>query len=193
MSPAERSVQVSLLDPETDRVVATMDKLQAHVEGRYHAAISVLLHSPDGGQLIQQRAVAKYHGGGLWSNACCSHPLPGESAATAAQRRLHEEMGITTHLTPVGVVRYRAQVPVAGGGFLIEHERVEVFAGVYDGPVDPDPAEVAQTRWLPPGHVPGGPDVRLTPWFRLYTEIIDARPGRLPRVPVDYGYFDLSC
>ena len=37
----------------------------------------------------------KYHGGLLWTNACCSHPYPGEKVEDAAQRRLQEEMGFS--------------------------------------------------------------------------------------------------
>ena len=28
---------------------------------------------------MQQRALGKYHSGGLWTNTCCSHPRQGES------------------------------------------------------------------------------------------------------------------
>jgi putative membrane protein len=44
--------------------------------------------------LIQRRALDKYHPSGLWTNTCCSHPLPGETNIDAANRRLMEEMGI---------------------------------------------------------------------------------------------------
>ena len=29
---------------------------------------------PGGELLLQKRAAAKYHFGGLWTNACCGHP-----------------------------------------------------------------------------------------------------------------------
>ena len=43
--------------------------------------------------------LGKYHNGGLWTNTCCSHPLPGEDVLAAANRRLLEEMGFTTTLS----------------------------------------------------------------------------------------------
>lgn len=42
---------------------------------------------------IQKRAKGKYHSGGKWSNACCSHPRKGEIMEEALARRLHEELG----------------------------------------------------------------------------------------------------
>ena len=32
---------------------------------------------------MQQRALHKYHSGGLWTNACCSHPRPESSGDEA--------------------------------------------------------------------------------------------------------------
>ncbi len=110
-----KSEQVVLLDSETDRPIGVADKELAHANGYYHSAISVILVDSSGRQLIQQRAVEKYHCAGLWSNACCSHPKPGEDARDAAVRRLDEELGITTRLVPLGVVRYWSKVPGGRG------------------------------------------------------------------------------
>ena len=87
---------------------------------------------------------AKYHSGGLWTNACCSHPLPGESTADAARRRLAQEMGFACPLEPLFVFDYNAPVP----GGLIENELVHVFGGPHDGPIKPDPAEVSEWKWI---------------------------------------------
>ncbi len=88
--------------------------------------------------LLQQRALNKYHSGGLWSNACCSHPMPGEDTAPAAARRLVEEMGFTTVLQPAFSFIYRTDFDNG----LVEHEVDHVFTGEFDGPVLPDAAEV---------------------------------------------------
>ena len=91
---------VILVDAD-DVQVGTAGKLDAHQRGLRHRAISVLVRNSAGELLLQQRNPAKYHSGLLWANACCSHPLPGESTADAAQRRLRQEMGFVCPLEPL--------------------------------------------------------------------------------------------
>jgi isopentenyl-diphosphate delta-isomerase len=138
--------QVILVDPE-DHDIGVADKLEAHRQGALHRAFSVFVFDAAGRVLLQQRAMTKYHSGGLWSNTCCGHPRPGEDVARAARRRLREEMGFECDLEPGGQFSYRAAV-----GDLIEHEYDHVFAGRFDGEPRPDAAEVAAWRWV---DVPG--------------------------------------
>jgi isopentenyl-diphosphate delta-isomerase len=70
-----------ILVDENDTETGTAEKLDAHRRGLRHRAISALVHNSAGEFLLQRRAAAKYHSGGLWTNACCSHPYPGESVA----------------------------------------------------------------------------------------------------------------
>ena len=122
-------------------------KIDAHRRGLKHRAISALVRNRAGEMLLHQRTAVKYHSGGLWTNACCSHPRPGEATPDAAHRRLAEEMGIRCALKPLFVARYRAAV---SNGY-IEDEVVHVFGGTYDGEVKPDPGEVADIKWIPLG------------------------------------------
>ncbi len=127
-----------------DAEVGLADKLDAHRRGLMHRAISVFIRNSRGALLLQRRADGKYHSGGLWANACCSHPWPSEAPADAARRRLAEEMGIDCALQPLFRTHYRAEVSDS----LIEDEVVHVFGGRYDGPLEPDPAEVSEWRWI---------------------------------------------
>jgi len=161
--------RVVLVD-EHDRVLGTMEKLAAHREGRLHRALSVVLRSPEGRLLMQRRAAGKYHSGGVWTNTCCSHPRPGEDPEAAARRRLSEEMGIRLgRLEPLFETVYRAEV----GEGLVEHEYVHVYGAVWDGPVDPDPAEVEGWAWVDPALLKAdlarNPE-RYSAWFRRYAE-----------------------
>jgi isopentenyl-diphosphate delta-isomerase len=157
---------VVLVDSE-DIAVGTAGKLEAHRRGLKHRAISALVRNSSGEFLLQRRSPEKYHSGGLWTNACCSHPLPGESTSDAAHRRLRQEMGISCLLTPMFIVHYRA--PVSGN--LIENELVHVFGGTYDGAVVPDPAEVSEWKWVTFDKLEADlcdrPDA-YTVWFRRY-------------------------
>jgi isopentenyl-diphosphate Delta-isomerase len=187
------STNVVLLDRETDRIVGEMEKLKAHRLGRYHSAISVLLFRSDDAQLMQRRTRTKYHGGGLWANACCSHPFPGEDPAHAASRRLNEELGVVTSLTEIGVVRYRCRVIGRDGAELVEYEHVRLFAGFFDGRPQPNPQEVDTVNWIErpdAGELAG--IVEFTPWFRLYLSLISPEIVARDMEPIDFGFFDLG-
>jgi isopentenyl-diphosphate Delta-isomerase len=129
--------EVILVDTN-DNPIGLMEKIEAHEKALLHRAFSVFIFNSAGEMLLQQRAVAKYHSGGLWTNACCSHPLPGETVAAAAHRRLQEEMGFDTELTKAFHFIYQA--PFDNG--LTEHEFDHVLVGQYEGPIQPHPAEV---------------------------------------------------
>ncbi|RYD55082.1 MAG: isopentenyl-diphosphate Delta-isomerase [Sphingobacteriales bacterium] len=129
---------------EQDAWTGTMEKLQAHKEGVLHRAFSVFVLNDKNEMLLQQRALDKYHSGGLWTNACCSHPAPGEGTIAAAHRRLMEEMGFDCDLQPLFELKYKADV----GGGLTEHEYDHIYMGVYSGEVTPNAEEVADYRYI---------------------------------------------
>lgn len=159
---------VILVDAD-DRPVGTAFKHEAHLDGLLHRAVSVLLFNSRGEALLQRRAEGKYHSGGLWANACCTHPAPGEACGAAAERRLREELGIAARLRPLGTFRYRAELD----GGMIEHELDHLFIGRSDARPTPDPEEVAACRYLPPEalreEVSRHPE-RFAVWFRIILE-----------------------
>ncbi len=100
--------QVILVN-EKDEVTGVMEKMEAHRKGLLHRAFSVFILNDVGHMLLHQRALDKYHSGGLWTNACCSHPFPGETVAQAAHRRLFEEMGFDCPLSELFQFTYICQ------------------------------------------------------------------------------------
>lgn len=138
--------ELVILVDAADREIGTAPKLEAHRSGELHRAFSVMLWNDAGEMLLQQRAAGKYHSGGLWANACCGHPRPGEAVGEAAVRRVTEELGVACGLEPIGQITYRADL----GGALIEHELVHVFHGILHGNVAADPSEVADVTWIAP-------------------------------------------
>lgn len=127
-----------ILVNEHDEQIGTMEKMEAHQKALLHRAFSIFIFNQQGQMLLQKRAANKYHSPLLWTNACCSHPMPGESTIAAAHRRLEEELGFDVALTPAFHFIY--QTPFDNG--LTEHELDHVFIGNYDGEIIPNTEEV---------------------------------------------------
>ena len=139
------SMETLILVDEQDNPVGTVEKMKAHHEGLLHRAFSVFLFDEQGNMLLQRRALHKYHSPGLWSNACCSHPRPGEETIMAAERRLDEEMGIKgCRLAHLFAFTYRVEFTER----LIEHEYDHVFTGTFTGDPVPNPDEVMEWKWM---------------------------------------------
>jgi isopentenyl-diphosphate delta-isomerase len=165
--------RVILVDPE-DREVGTETKLAAHMHGKRHRAVSVVVFDSEGNLLLQQRASTKYHSAGLWSNTCCGHPRPGERTQDTAHRRLREEMGFDCVLRPAFCFTYKSAL----GSGLYEHEFDHVFVGHFDGTPVPNPEEVRDWRWVAVGDVLA--DVvshpqRYSVWFPIALEGLQIR------------------
>ena len=148
-----------------------IEKLEAHQKGIFHQAVSVFVFC---GQdlLIQQRALSKYHCGGLWANTCCTHPHWGETLSHSAHRRLSEEMGFDLELYPAHIIDYAADVTQG----LREHERVQVYGAHIDRAdikIVLNQHEVCDYAWTNIDDLKGQGQQRpeqFAPWFRIYLE-----------------------
>jgi isopentenyl-diphosphate delta-isomerase len=157
--------QVILVD-ENDKAIGSMEKMEAHIRGLRHRAFSIFIFNSKGQMLLQQRALNKYHSGGLWSNACCSHPAPGEETKVAALRRLSEELGFTTSLKKVFDFAYKASF--ANG--LTENEFDHVFVGNHEGEIKVNSDEVSDYSFKPMEEIRDelqkSPE-KYTEWFKI--------------------------
>jgi len=157
--------QVILVD-EADNAVGTMEKLEAHQKGVLHRAFSILLFNSKGEILLQQRAAAKYHSAGLWTNACCSHPVPGEPIAITIRKKLMQEMGIDVQPSFSHTFIYKS---VLDNG-LIEHELDYVYTGTFDGIPVVNPDEVQAWRYVSEAdlqkEIIQSPE-NFTSWFKI--------------------------
>lgn len=158
-------MDVILVD-EQDNPVGTMGKMEVHEKALLHRAFSVFIFNSKGEMLLQKRAATKYHSGGLWTNACCSHPKPGESTRAAAKKRLEEEMGFSTDLQEAFSFIYKA--PFQNG--LTEYEFDHVFVGTYEGAINPNPEEVSDYSYQSIDHLKiavGQHPAEYTEWFKI--------------------------
>ncbi len=127
-----------ILVNEQDAGVGSMEKMEAHRKGILHRAFSIFIFNERGEMLLQQRASSKYHSGGLWTNACCGHPRPGESTEAGAVRRLNEELNFAVPLTKIFDFTYSASF----SNGLTENEFDHVFVGRFSDQIQPNPTEV---------------------------------------------------
>ncbi|MFN0032033.1 MAG: isopentenyl-diphosphate Delta-isomerase [Flavobacteriales bacterium] len=166
------NVKEVILVDENDNQTGIMEKMEAHRLGLLHRAFSVFIFNNEGSMLIHQRATGKYHGGGLWTNACCSHPMPGEEADVAASRRLMQEMGIACPLQHAFTFTYKAAVENG----LTEHEIDHVYTGVYHGNPQHDSDEVQDWKWMPLQELKNDMEARpqhYTTWFRIALPLLE--------------------
>jgi isopentenyl-diphosphate Delta-isomerase len=166
----DENEELIILVDARDREIGREAKLVAHRRGNRHRAISVCVTDSERRMLLQRRAASKYHSGGLWTNACCTHPRPGESVAEAAERRLREELGVICPLHFLFCTHYEAPV----GADLIENEIVHVFHGEYSGLVEPNPEEVDDFIWMSREELLSDIEKRpdcYTYWFKHYIQV----------------------
>ncbi len=157
--------EVILVDQD-DNAIGTMEKMEAHRKGLLHRAFSIVIFNSKGEILLQKRAQSKYHSAGLWTNACCSHPLPDESMHDATRRKLKQEMGIDLKTEFAYKFIYRTILDKR----LVEHECDYVFTGIFDGEPIINTREVEDWKFISikqlRDEVSASPE-NYTYWFKL--------------------------
>lgn len=126
-----------------DREIGVATKEECHQRGLLHRAFSVFLYH-EGKLLLQRRALEKYHSGGLWTNACCSHPRYREHLNEAVERRLNQELGVACPCEEAGSFIYYHKFHQN----MFEYEYDHIFIGQYNGEICPDPNEVMDLKWM---------------------------------------------
>lgn len=158
-----------ILVDEHDNELGSMEKMQAHVEAKLHRAVSVFIFNSKGEWLLHQRALEKYHSKGLWTNASCTHPAPGETTIDAAHRRLAQEMGLAADLKHVHSFVYKALLE----NQLTEYEFDHVFVGITDETPQPHANEVMSYKYINYNNLQH--DIQQNPhnysaWFKIIVE-----------------------
>jgi isopentenyl-diphosphate delta-isomerase len=95
--------------------------------------------------LIQQRAHSKKTWPGIWSNACCGHPAPGESHHAAARRRVRQELGIDNIKLEIALPDFRYLAEFRG---IVANEICPVFFGLCLQLRVHNPNEEASIEWV---------------------------------------------
>lgn len=180
-----------ILTDERDQYVGVMEKLLVHKLGLLHRAFSVFIFNTKGEMLLQQRAKDKYHSGGLWSNACCSHPRFEEKVADAVNRRLWEEMGISCETSFAFSFIYKASFENG----LTEHEYDHVYVGSTDDIPQPNKSEVDDFKYVTLPHLLT--DIEHNPanyseWLKLSLPKIVSQVNTSYLQPMSQSYANVS-
>lgn len=159
---------VILVDSD-DKELGVMEKMEAHSKGKLHRAFSIFLFNSKGELLLQKRAEEKYHSPGLWTNTCCSHPVPGENLEDSVHDRLNFEMGIDAPLKELFHFTYKSEFDNG----LIEHEFDHVFVGFTNKNPQINSSEVSDFKWMSLAELKEDLEEngqQYTSWFKILLE-----------------------
>jgi len=141
----EGTENVVLVD-QAGNQLGVADKVAVHHgQTPLHLAFSCYVFNRAGQFLLTRRAESKRVFPGVWTNSCCGHPAPGEPMPDAVRRRARQELGMTLSDLRLILPGFRYQARMDG---VLENELCPVYAARCDDPLDPDPAEVADIRWV---------------------------------------------
>lgn len=172
-----RAQHVVLLDDE-GRAVGTHDKTTVHtLDTQLHLAFSSYVVRSDGAVLLTRRASSKTTWPGVLTNTCCGHPAPGEKLDDAVLRRIGEELGLHAESAELVLPHFRYRAVMDNG--IVENEICPVYRVRVDehATLDPDPAEVEETRWVSWREFSAGVRVGtidVSPWCRTQVEQLTA-------------------
>ena len=184
---------VVLLD-DSGSPVGTADKRLVHgPDTPLHLAFSCYGLDADGRMLLTRRSLAKRTWPGVWTNACCGHPAPGEDVEDAVIRRVRRELGVEPHDLRLVLpdFRYRAVAPDG----TVEHEVCPVYVAELPTSLAPDPDEVLEWAWIAPSaflELAETAPFLLSPWsvlqaaeFRRGSALTPSDPASAFREPAD--------
>ena len=141
--------------------IGVAGKIEVHTENTpLHLAFSCHVFDDAGRVIVTRRALTKRTWPGVWTNSFCGHPAPGEGMTDAVLRRAHDELGLSLSGLELALPDFRYLAIDASG--IVENEVCPVFTARADGPLAPNPAEVAEWRWADATELQLA--VSLTPW-----------------------------
>ena len=171
----QRQDEVFDVVDEKDRVIGRATRGEVHARRLLHRATHVLVFNREGRVYLQKRSLLKDTAPGCWESSCSGHVDAGEDYLTAAVRELREEIGVVARAEEL---EFHLQMPPsADTGW----EFLSVFSLRYDGPINPNPAEVERGDWFEPDVLSRSlkeqPELYTKP-LRLHWERVRTAVGR---------------
>ncbi len=128
-----------------DNEIGHMEKLKAHKKPILHRAFSVFIINKNK-MLIQKRALKKYHSGGLWANACCSHQRYNISFEQSVKDRLYFELGLK-NLKCKEIFSFIYMSKFQNGYYEYEYDHV-LIASCNTKQINFNLDEICKTKWI---------------------------------------------
>lgn len=171
MDTAESSEQVVLVDEE-GQPIGVADKATVHHDNTpLHLAFSCHVVNPSGDVLVTRRALEKKTWPGVWTNAVCGHPAPGEDMVDAIARRMDHEIGIAVDDIQPMIPDFRYRAVDASG--VVENEVCPVFVAHTSSTPNPRADEVCEWKWVSPTALAQAVEATpfaFSPWLVLQIE-----------------------
>ena len=172
-----QSEELVVLVDDAGHEIGSALKSEVHTtQTPLHRAFSCYLTDADGNLLLSRRALSKVTWAGVWTNSFCGHPSPGESDASAIERRAREELGATVSNVGVALPSFRYRATDASG--IVENEICPVYTAVLTSSLAPDPAEICEWTWVRPAGLAAALEAApavFSPWLQLqFPELLDA-------------------
>ena len=146
MTTVSHDERVVLLDDAGNSVGSAAKATVHHTETPLHLGFSCYLFDGAGRVLLTRRALGKQTWPGVWTNAFCGHPAPGENVEDAVRRRARQELGAALAEVVCVLPDFRYRARAADG--TVENEVCPVFCALADGPVAAVPDEVMDLVWV---------------------------------------------
>lgn len=167
--PIHDGTDLVLLLDEDGRPIGTAPKATVHTANTpLHFAFSCHVFNPMGRMLVTRRALNKDTFPGVWTNAFCGHPAPGETALDAIARRAEGELGVPVRDIEVVLPHFRYRAVDSNG--IVENEICPVFRAVIDSDPSPSKDEVSEWAWVDPNSVRmavGAAPFAFSPWLSM--------------------------
>lgn len=147
MTKTNKDNELIVLVDNKGNVLKYAPKLASHnSDTQLHLAFSLYVFNDKGQFLATQRAHAKKVWPGVWTNSCCGHLSPNETAEEALARRAQYELGLKVKDLSLILPDYRYKTPPFNG--IIENEICPVYFAVLDSDIEINPDEVEAYKWF---------------------------------------------
>jgi len=145
-APASEAQESFPVVDDSDHFLYSAPRVKVHGDNLRHRAVHILVFNKKGEIFLQKRSRWKDRHPSLWDSSAAGHVMAGEEYEQAAQRELHEELGIQ------GALERIVKLPASE---RTGQEFIWLYCARYDGEIFPNRSEIELGRYFQPVIVTG--------------------------------------